>query len=157
MRIALAADHAGFPLKEALRGMLEDTDVEYRDFGTNSTAQVDYPDFAAAVGSAVAAGRFDFGVLVCGTGSGMAIAANKIAGIRAAAADRADLARMARWHNDANVLTLGARVVSPEEATAILRAFLGTPFEGGRHQARLDKITALEHRFRSPLQPDGQG
>jgi ribose 5-phosphate isomerase B len=154
MRIAIGADHAGFPLKEALKPVLDAAGVAYVDFGTLSSVPVDYPDIAAAVACAVAARRFDCGVLVCGTGIGMAIAANKIAGIRAAPADRPDLARMARWHNDANVLTLGARVTSPDEAAVIVRTFLDTPFEGGRHRLRLDKIAALE---RPPDEGGAQG
>lgn len=168
MRIAIGADHAGVPLKEALKPVLDAAGVAYVDFGTLSSVPVDYPDIAAAVACAVAARRFEYGVLVCGTGIGMAIAANKIAGIRAAPVDRPELARMARWHNDANVLTLGARVTSPDEAAVIVRTFLETPFEGGRHQLRLDKIAALEHPFadggaqsapcrKIPGQPDSQG
>jgi ribose 5-phosphate isomerase B len=156
VRLALGADHAGYPLKEALKPALEEMCVSYEDVGTTSTASVDYPDIAEVVARAVADGRFDCGVLVCGTGTGMAIAANKIAGIRAAAADRPDVARMARWHNDANVLALGARVISVEEAAAILRTFLETAFEGGRHQARIDKIAVLE-RTRTARSPDQRG
>jgi ribose 5-phosphate isomerase B len=150
MRIAVGADHAGFSLKEALKPVLDRLGVAYQDFGTNSEARVDYPDIAAAAARAVATGAFDRAVLVCGTGTGMAMSANKVHGIRAASANTTELARLARSHNDANVLALGGRVVAPEAAAAILRIFLDTPFEGGRHVARLDKIAAIERADGAP-------
>src|SRR5512143_2050991 len=116
MQIALGADHAGFTLKEQLKQVLDTTGVRYEDFGTMTPDRCDYPDIAAAVARAVAAGCFPFGILVCGTGTGMAIAANKVHGIRAAAANTLDLARLARGHNNANILALGGRVVSADEA-----------------------------------------
>jgi ribose 5-phosphate isomerase B len=144
MPVALGADHAGFVLKEALKPVLERRGVAYHDFGTFSGAPIDYPDVAAPAAHAVAAGLFDCAVLVCGTGTGMAMAANKVHGIRAAAANTAELARLARSHNDANVLALGGRVVPLDAAADILAVFLDTPFEGGRHVARLLKVAAIE-------------
>ncbi len=143
MRIALAADHAGFHLKDSLKRTLDELGVTYRDFGTDSAASVDYPDFAQAVAQAVAAGEFDRGILVCGTGVGMAIAANKVPGIRSAPIVDADTARLAREHNDLNVLALGARVTPEVRAREIVRTFLATPFEGGRHANRVAKIEAV--------------
>lgn len=145
MRVALAADHAGVELKEVLKRLLDERGVDYRDFGANTTDSVDYPDFAADVARAVASGAYDRGVLVCGSGIGMAITANKIPGIRAASVNDAPSARLSREHNDANVLTLGARLIDPARIREILQAFLDTPFEGGRHQRRLDKITDIEN------------
>lgn len=143
-RVALGADHAGVVLKNQLARLLEDRGVAFTDFGTNGPESVDYPDFAARVARAVAAGDYDRGVLVCGSGIGMAIAANKVAGIRAAVVTEAESARLSRSHNDANVIALGARLTSPEVATDIINAFLDTPFEGGRHQRRIDKLTQLD-------------
>lgn len=144
MRIALGSDHAGFGLKEQVAVWLADAGHAATDLGTHDGASCDYPDIAAAVGRAVASGEADAGVLVCGTGLGMAIAANKIAGVRAVQVMDAELAAMARRHNDANVLTLAGRYIGTSRAESILTAFLGTPFEGGRHQRRVDKISALE-------------
>jgi ribose 5-phosphate isomerase B len=144
MRVALAADHAGLGLKEQVKRLLDELDVSYRDFGTLDDDSVDYPDFAAKVGKSVAAGAFDRGILACGTGIGMAIAANKIPGVRAAPVVDLESARLCREHNDANVLALGARVTSTELALSIVRTFLETRFEGGRHQVRIDKIARLE-------------
>lgn len=143
MRIALAADHAGFHLKDSLKRTLDELGVTHRDFGTDSAASVDYPDFARAVAQVVAAGEFDRGILVCGTGVGMAIAANKVPGIRSAPIVDADTARLAREHNDLNVLALGARVTPEVRAREIVRTFLATPFEGGRHANRVAKIEAV--------------
>lgn len=144
MRIALGADHAGVQLKHQVRQLLERRGIEYEDFGTETADSVDYPDFAARVASDVASGRFDYGILVCGSGIGMAIAANKIDGIRAVAATDEPSARLSREHNNANVLALGERLTPPDVATRIVETFLDTPFAGGRHQRRIDKITALE-------------
>jgi ribose 5-phosphate isomerase B len=148
MRIAIGADHAGFELKELIKHTLDELRIAYRDVGTDSDESVDYPDFAAAVARAVAGGEVDRGVLVCGTGIGMALAANKVPGVRAAPVMDLETAKLAREHNDANVLALGARVTPPERALDIVRLFLKTEFEGGRHQRRLSKVTALEQ---SPL------
>ena len=144
MRVALGADHAGVRLKDAVRSLLESKAIEVQDVGTADDASVDYPDYALVVGRRVASGAADCGILVCGTGLGMAIAANKVDGVRAAAVVDLDAARLAREHNDANVLALGARTTSPELAMQIVHTFLDTPFAGGRHQHRLDKIRAIE-------------
>jgi len=144
MKIAVGADHAGFLLKDRLRDTLTCWGHEVSDLGTSSPESVDYPDFAGAVGRAVVAGQAERGLLVCGTGIGMAIAANKVHGVRAACCNNQFNARLARAHNDANVLTLGAREVAPDHAEAILQTFLETAFEGGRHERRISKIGALE-------------
>jgi ribose 5-phosphate isomerase B len=144
MLVALGADHAGFALKEALKQTLDARGVAWRDFGTSSTGSVDYPDYAAAVAHAVAEGEADRGILVCGSGVGMAIAANKVPGIRAAPIWDPAAAALAREHNDLNVLTLAGRQVAPDTAAAIVDAFLSTPFAGGRHEPRLAKIRELE-------------
>ena len=146
MRVALGADHAGVHLKDAVRSLLESKGIEVQDVGTLDEASVDYPDYAAAVGRSVAAGEVDRGILVCGTGLGMAMAANKIDGVRAAPIVDLESARLSREHNDANILALGARLTSPEIALQIVDAFLETPFAGGRHQRRIDKIAAIENR-----------
>ncbi|HLK49203.1 MAG TPA: ribose 5-phosphate isomerase B [Bryobacteraceae bacterium] len=145
MRIAIAADHGGFILKEKLRARLASIGLEVADFGTDSTESCDYPDFAQAVGEAVAEGKVDRGLLICTTGIGMAMAANKIAGVRAAPAQSEDEVRMTREHNDANVLTLGAKYVDERRALALIHIFLETPFSGGaRHLRRVAKIAQLE-------------
>lgn len=143
-KIALAADHAGFEEKEKVKALLTDLGIEFDDFGTASTDSVDYPDYAAKVGHAVAEGNADQGLLVCGSGTGMAIAANKIKGIRAAVAWSPDIARLAREHNDANVLALPARFLDDDQARDIVRAWFEADFEGGRHQRRVEKIVGLE-------------
>ena len=140
MKIALGADHAGFELKERLRHFISQLGHEVSDLGTDSQDSVDYPDYARAVASLVASGGADRGLLVCGTGTGMAIAANKVNGIRAAACNEPYSAAMARAHNDANILTLGSRVAGCGLAEEIVARFLTTDFEGGRHQVRLDKF-----------------
>lgn len=142
--IALGADHAGFPLKEGLKAWLSAQGHHVLDFGTDSAESVDYPDYAARVAEAVRAGIAERGVLVCGTGIGMAIAANKVAGVRAAPCADPDAARLSREHNDANILTLGARVVEGTTATAVLQIWLATDFAGGRHARRVAKLMALE-------------
>lgn len=144
MKIAVGADHAGYRLKDLLLEQLTALGHAYEDFGTESASSVDYPDFAGRVARAVADGAADFGLLVCGTGTGMAIAANKVDGVRAAACTDAYSARMARAHNDANVLALGERIIGPGVAEDVVRVFFGTDFEGGRHARRVDKIGALE-------------
>lgn len=144
--IALGADHAGYELKEALKSMLDARGVAWSDLGTASTTSVDYPDYAAAVADAVAGGSADRGILVCGSGVGMAIAANKVPGIRAAHILDTDEGRLAREHNDINVLALGARRTPPAEAELILDVFLTTPFAAGRHSPRVAKIQQLEAR-----------
>ncbi len=144
MRIAIGSDHAGFEQKERLKAHLASAGHDMLDVGTHSEDSVDYPDFALAVGRAVGAKDADFGVLVCGTGIGMAIAANKVYGIRAANAVSEEFARLAREHNDANVVTVSGRFVSYEDNERIVDAFISTEFEGGRHAQRVDKITGAE-------------
>ncbi len=148
-RIALGADHAGFHVKETVRKYLEQAGYALDDVGTWSEESVDYPDFAKAVGERVASGKNQLGILSCGTGIGIAMAANKIPGIRAAVAHDAMTARMAREHNDANVLALGGRVVDDALAIEMVRDFLAAQFAGGRHQRRIDKITQLEQKERA--------
>lgn len=138
--IAIGADHAGFALKEQLKKWLESLGHPVQDYGTFSADSVDYPDFAHPVAQAVERKEFDLGLLVCGSGNGVAMAANKHAGIRAAICWNEDLAALAREHNDANVLCLPARFISPQEAERILDRFLSSSFEGGRHARRVDKI-----------------
>jgi ribose 5-phosphate isomerase B len=144
MKIAIAADHAGFALKERLRQKLTEDGYEVVDFGTGSTDSCDYPDYAQHVAREVGQGRSDRGILVCSTGIGMAMAANKVAGVRAAPAQSEDEVRLTREHNDANVLTLGARYLDETRAAALIGIFLGTEFSGGRHARRVAKIGALE-------------
>ena len=146
MKIAIGSDHAGFALKAVLVEVLAHWGVEVRDLGTDGTASVDYPDYAGAVAREVAAGRADRGVLICGSGIGMSIAANKVAGIRAAVVSEEYSARLSRRHNNANVLCLGGRVVGPGLAESILSAWLDEAFEGGRHEIRVGKIAELEAR-----------
>jgi ribose 5-phosphate isomerase B len=140
MHIAIGADHAGFQLKDSLKKTLEELGITYQDFGTSSAASVDYPDFAQAVAEGVASGQFDRGILVCGTGVGMAIAANKVQGVRSAPIVDTDTAKLSREHNDLNVLALGARVLPESRARDIVKTFLETPFAGGRHATRVGKI-----------------
>ncbi len=144
MKIALGADHAGFELKQAIRKWLTERGIEAEDEGTFSTESVDYPDFARKVGEDVASRRTDLGVLVCGSGIGMAISANKVPGVRAANVSSDHEAQLSREHNDANVLCLGARILEPEQALKILDVWLRTSFAGGRHQRRVDKIAQIE-------------
>lgn len=144
MKIAIGSDHAGFELKEKIKQHLERQGLAVDDRGTNSNASVDYPDFARKVGEEVAGKQADFGILVCGTGIGMALAANKVPGIRAANVTAGFEAQMLREHNDGNILTLGARVVDEATATKLVDKFLTTQFAGGRHKTRVDKIMAIE-------------
>ena len=146
MRVAIGSDHAGFDFKERIKTLLDEWKVPYDDLGTASHASVDYPDFAAAVARRVAGGGADLGILVCGTGIGMAIAANKIRGIRAAVVWDETSARLSRQHNDANVMTIGGRTTPPDMVRGIVSVFLNTRFEDGRHTLRLDKIAALERK-----------
>ncbi len=144
MKIALASDHAGFAEKEKLKPLLQEMGIEVHDLGTVSEDSVDYPDYAARVGREVSSGQADQGLLVCGSGTGMAIAANKVPGVRAAVAWNEETARLARQHNDANVLAVGARTTPEVEIPLIVRTFFTTPFDGGRHAGRVEKIKALE-------------
>jgi ribose 5-phosphate isomerase B len=146
VRVALGSDHAGFKLKELIKEELRAQEVAYADYGTFCESNIDYPDISFPVVQAVRNGEFPFGILVCGTGIGMAIAANKFPGIRAALCSDTYSARCAREHNDANILTLGARAIGPGPALDIVKAFLQTSFLSGRHRERLDKIALLERR-----------
>jgi ribose 5-phosphate isomerase B len=144
VKIALGADHVGVRLKDTLKRLLDAVDIAHADFGTSSDEAVDYPDFAERVAHAVARGEFDRGILVCGSGIGMAMAANKVAGIRAAVGSDVRSAQLCRQHNDANILTLGARLTTDDQAADIVRAFLSSEFEGGRHVRRVEKIRRIE-------------
>ena len=144
MRIALASDHAGYAEKERLKALLSDLGLEFDDLGTSSEASVDYPDYARVVAEQVAEGRVEQGLLVCGSGTGMAITANKVPGVRAAVAWSEETARLARQHNDANVLAIGARTTPPADIPNIVRAWFSSDFEGGRHVARVQKISEVE-------------
>jgi len=143
-RIALGADHAGYHIKEAIRQFLENAGYPVDDMGTWSEESVDYPDYGKAVADRVAAHQDVYGIAVCGTGMGISIAANKVPGIRAAVAHNVDTARLAREHNDANVLAMGGRVVNGTEAIEMVQTFLRTTFAGGRHARRVEKITQIE-------------
>ena len=143
-RVALGADHAGFPVKETIRQFLQNAGYLVDDLGTWSEESVDYPDYGKAVGECVAAHKDVFGIAVCGTGIGISIAANKVYGIRAAVAHDVRTARLAREHNDANVLALGGRVVSGSQAIEMVQTFLNTAFVDGRHARRVEKITIIE-------------
>lgn len=149
MKIALGADHAGFELKDKIKQHLAGHGMQVHDLGTHSTESVDYPDYARAVGEEVASHRADWGVLVCGAGIGMAIAANKIPGIRAANVHSEAEAQLSREHNNANVLALGARLLDHEVALKIVDRWLNTGFAGGRHGRRVEKISELESRVSS--------
>ena len=142
--IAIACDHAGYHLKQWIMKNLDGQNISYKDFGTYSEESCEYPVYAEAVGKAVAAGEYEKGILVCGTGIGMCIAANKMKGIRAALCGDCYSAELTRRHNDANILTLGERVVGTGLAMKIVDTFLGTPFEGGKHAARVEMIHKLE-------------
>lgn len=144
MRVVIGSDHAGFELKEAVTAFLRERGVEVEDVGTHGKASVDYPDFASTVARKVGSGEADFGVLVCGTGLGMAIVANKYRGVRAVPCTTEFAARAARAHNDANVLCLGERLVGVGLGLAIAQAFFDTAFEGGRHERRVQKIADVE-------------
>ena len=143
-RIAIGADHAGFEDKEKIKRQLESLGVEYEDVGTDSTESVDYPIYAQKVAEKVSSGEVERGILVCGSGNGMQIAANKVRGIRAALAWNEETARLARQHNDANVLSVPARMISPEEVSEVIESYLDAEFEGGRHARRVDEISELE-------------
>lgn len=146
MNLALGSDHAGFRYKQELATFLAEQGHTIRDAGTHSLDSVDYPDFAVAVARAVASGEAEFGVLVCGSGIGVSITANKVSGVRAANCLTEEMARLARQHNNANVVTLGERLISLDTTKAIVVAFLATPFEGGRHAGRVSKIHDLTGR-----------
>lgn len=144
LKIAIGSDHGGFRLKEEIKDYLRQQGVEHTDFGTYSTASVDYPDIAQTVGEKVVAGEFERGILICGTGIGISIAANKVPGVRAALCGDVFSARMSREHNNANILALGERVIGSGLALMIVQTWLETEFAGGRHARRVEKIGALE-------------
>lgn len=148
-RIAIGSDHAGFSVKETIRKYLEGVGYAVRDMGTSSEESVDYPDYGRAIAERVVSKQADLGIAVCGTGIGISIAANKVPGIRAAVAHDVNTARLAREHNDANILALGGRIVTGETAIEMVQVFLTTAYLGGRHQRRLDKITAIENQERT--------
>lgn len=143
-KIALASDHAGFEEKEKVKQTLDDLGIEYEDFGTTSSDSVDYPDYARKVAEGVSSGEYGQGLLVCGSGTGMAIAANKVKGVRAAVAWAPEIATLARQHNDANVLSLPARFIPEDQAAEIVKAWFAADFEGGRHERRVEKIKEIE-------------
>ena len=145
MKIAIGSDHGGYHLKEEIKAVLADFDVEIEDVGCDCTDSVDYADYALPVAEKVAAGEADRGILICGTGLGMSISANKVKGIRCAVVTDTYSARMSREHNDANVLALGGRIVAPGLATEILELWLATPCDGGRHERRVAQIAEIEN------------
>jgi ribose 5-phosphate isomerase B len=145
MKIAIACDHSALELKEEVKKLLLDRGLEYEDFGTYTTDSCHYPIYGARAAKAVADGRCDLGIVICGTGIGISMTANKVKGIRCALCSDTFSARMTRIHNDSNMLALGARVIGVELAKEIVNAWLDAEFEGGRHQVRIDMITALEN------------
>lgn len=150
-RIIIAADHGGYALKEALKARLTEMGLVVTDIGTDSDQAVDYPDFGQKAASAVSVGLFPRGILICGSGVGMSIVANRFPGVRAALCLDEESARLSRMHNDANILVLAGRKTDPETAFRIVRTWLTTPFEGGRHQRRLDKINAVESKLNGDI------
>lgn len=147
MKIALGSDHGGYNLKNEIIAYLKENGYEIKDFGTYSTESCDYPDYALKVAEAVASKEFEFGILVCGTGIGISISANKVPGIRAALCSDTFSAHATREHNNANILALGERVVGPSLAIDIVKTFLNSKFEGDRHQRRIDKISNIEKKY----------
>ncbi|MBI5050930.1 MAG: ribose 5-phosphate isomerase B [Nitrospirae bacterium] len=148
MKVAIGCDHAGIALKKEILPVLKELSVEWKDFGTNSEESVDYPDFGEKVSELVSKGEADRGILICGTGIGMSIVANKFPGVRASLCSEVYSAKMSRLHNDANLLILPGRIIDQETAKEVVRTWFSTPFEGGRHQRRLDKIKAIEERLK---------
>jgi ribose 5-phosphate isomerase B len=144
MKVAIASDHGGLKIREEIKGLLKDMGIEFEDFGCDCETSVDYPDYALPVAQKVANGEFDRGILICGTGIGMSIAANKVKGIRCALAHDTFSARATRQHNDTNILAMGERVIGPGLARDIAKIWLITEFEGGRHATRVGKITDIE-------------
>jgi len=149
MKIAIGSDHAGFRLKEIIKNYLLNEGIEVSDFGTHTEESVDYPDYAIKVAERVAKGEFDFGILICGTGIGMSITANKVKGIRAALCNDLFTAHASREHNNANILCMGGRVVGDEVAKEIVKTFLSSTFQGGRHLRRITKISDYENKANS--------
>jgi ribose 5-phosphate isomerase B len=149
MAIAIGSDHAGFELKEEIKKTLEEEGLSFEDLGPEGTASVDYPDFGGKVAEMVSKGRAERGILICGSGIGMSIVANKFPGVRAALCNEPLSAALSRRHNDSNILVLGGRLVGKTMAREILKTWLCTPFEGGRHELRLNKITKIEGKLES--------
>ena len=147
MKIAIGCDHGGICLKDSIIELLKQRNIEYVDFGTYDTSSVDYPDYALKVAEAVAGGECDKGILMCGTGIGIGISANKVKGIRAATVHDEFTAEMVKNHNNANIICLGGRISTPEQAAKYVSIWLDTPFAGGRHQNRIDKISAIENKY----------
>lgn len=143
MKIAIGSDHGGYLLKEELKKYFDEKKISYSDVGTNSEESVDYPDYANKVAKKVLSNDYNFGILICGTGIGIGIAANKVKGIRAALVYDEDTAKLAKQHNNANIITLGGRTTTPEKAISIVESYMNETFES-RHQARLDKIKKIE-------------
>lgn len=146
MNIAIASDHGGYELKKEVLKYLEEKNIKYKDFGTFSTESVDYPDMAIPCAEAVARGEYDRGIIICGTGIGVNIAANKVKGIRAALCHDTFSARMSRMHNNANIITMGGRVIGPSLAISVVEEWLNAEFEGGRHERRIEKIAQYENK-----------
>src|SRR5690554_6715043 len=145
MKVAIASDHGGVNIREEIKNLLEELNIEYEDFGCECGVSVDYPDYALPVAEKVAAGEFDRGILICGTGIGMSIAANKVKGIRCALVHDVFSAKATREHNNSNILAMGERVIGPGLAREIAKVWLTTEFEGGRHENRVNKITGYEN------------
>lgn len=146
MKIAIGCDHGGITLKDSIVNYLEERGVQIEDFGTFGTESVDYPDYAYKVARSVADGRADKGILMCGTGIGISIAANKVNGIRCALCHNTETARLTALHNDSNILAMGGRVIDSDTAVDIVKTWLDTPFEGGRHINRINKISEIEKK-----------
>lgn len=145
MRVAISSDHGGNNLRREIMALLDELNISYEDFGPQSSDSVDYPDYAKPVADGVASGKFDRGILICGTGIGMSIAANKVKGIRCALVHDVFSAKATRCHNDSNIIAMGERVIGPGLAREIVSTWLATDFEGGRHEARIRKIAELEN------------
>ncbi len=145
MKVALGSDHAGYDLKKLIIQLLEELHIEYKDFGTDEAVSCDYSDYAITVSENVAQGKYDRGILICGTGIGMCIASNKVRGVRAALVENIYSARLTREHNNTNVLCLGGRVIGPEIAKEIVKIWLDTDFVGGKHERRINKISDYEN------------
>ena len=147
MTIAIGCDHAGIELKKEILSLLQELHLQCVDYGTDGPESVDYPDFGEKVSEAVSAGKIEKGILICGTGIGMSIVANKFPGVRASLCNELFTAKMSRLHNDANILVLGGRIVGKDLAREIVKTWVRTPFEGERHRRRLDKISLIEGRL----------
>lgn len=144
MKVAISSDHGGMNLRKEIMNLLDEMNIEYEDFGPKTSESVDYPDYALPVAEGVASGKYDRGILICGTGIGMSIVANKVKGVRCALVHDVFSAKATRCHNDSNVLAMGERVIGPGLAREIVKTWLNTDFEGGRHERRVNKITELE-------------